>query len=76
MSEPKRGYPCLKSGFWERGKVDVFTGIICAGINFVATWVYLVGRWHFFGIILGWMPALVAAAFGFFCRDVILELFN
>lgn len=62
-----------------RGKhIDTMVAlrIICAAINFIGTWVYLATTWPLPGIVLGWIPAFLAGAFGFLVGDLILDIWG
>lgn len=41
-------------------------GLFCAGIAFFATWIFAFITFNFFGLVLGWIPALIVAVVIYF----------
>ncbi|HWT96246.1 MAG TPA: hypothetical protein VN229_01480 [Terriglobales bacterium] len=67
--------PGPPDSFRQRSTVDFYLVMrfVCGGLNFVIAWAYLISRWPMVGIVFGWAPAIIAAIFGFFAADILLD---
>jgi hypothetical protein len=45
--------------------------VICAAINFAATWIYAAAYWPHAGLIFGWLPAIAAGVLGFYGCEIV-----
>lgn len=48
--------------------------IICSAITFFATWIFAIVIFNFFGLVLGWIPAMIVAIVIYFVAEIALVL--
>lgn len=63
----------MSSEDWENN-VGCF-GLFCACIAFFATWGFSIVTFNFFGLVLGWIPALIVGFVVYFASYLALFIF-